>query len=128
MHAFHSSHSYFASSPFFLFSLFIFSIFLCSLLIWFFYVSCYSSFFFTVHGYDLCILPIVIKFTILPLNHFWLVMGVLHGLPTGLLATQQPPLPCAGCATLHSQKKVILFCFLASRGILIQIKARFLSY
>ena len=74
------------------------------------------------------ILPAVMRFTILPLNHFWPVVGVLPRLPIGLLATQPPPLPFAGRVTLHSQKKVVLFCFLASRGIPIRIRVGLLSY
>ena len=60
-------------------------------------------------------LSVVTRFTILPLNYFWPIVGVLLGLPTSLLAVQPPPLPCVVCAMLPSQTKVVLFCFLASR-------------
>ena len=42
---------------------------------------------FTVHSWDIFILLVVIRFTVLPLNYFWLGVGVLPGPPTGLLAT-----------------------------------------
>ena len=44
-------------------------------------------------------------------------MGVLPWPPIGLLAAQPPPLPYAGCAMLHSQKKGILFYLFALRSI-----------
>ena len=103
------------------FFVFYFSIFLCFLLfLLVFFLLCTAEAFF--------ILPTVMRFTILPLNHFWPVVSVLPRLPIGLLATQPPPLSCAGHVTLHSQIKVVLFCFLASRGILIRIRVGLLSY
>ena len=86
VHAFHSSHSCFTSSQLSYFqclssqfSLFPTSLFLC--------VFSYSSLLlFTVHDQDLFILPAMIIFTILPLNYFSPVVGVLPRLPIGLLA------------------------------------------
>ena len=53
---------------------------------------------FTIHNYCL-----------LPLNCFWLVVGILPRLPTGLPIAQPLPLHCVGCATPHSQTKNGLF-------------------
>ena len=55
-------------------------------------------------------------------------MGVLPKLPIDMLAAQPPPLPYVGRTALHSQTKVVLFYFLASLGILILVRAEFLSY
>ena len=112
---------------------FLFVYLLCFLCFLFLYLSmfpvippCFFFLFCTTEAFF--ILPTVMRFTILPLNHFWPVVGVLPRLPIGLLATQPPPLSCAGHVTLHSQIKVVLFCFLASRGILIRIRVGLLSY
>ena len=48
---------------------------------------------------------------LLPLNHFWPIVGVLPRLHIGLLVAQPLPLHCVGCATPYSQTKVVLFCF-----------------
>ena len=115
------SHFTFYSLIFFLFVYLPF--FLCYLSI-FFYVSCYSSFLlFTVHGKGFFILLAMIRFTVLPLNYFWPIVGVHPGLPTGLLAAQPPPLPCTSCAIFHSQTKGVLFYFLVFRRIPIQLRA-----
>ena len=57
-------------------------------------------------------------------------MGVLLELPTGLLAAQPPSLHYVGCATPHSQTKVVfLFLFfLLSLGIPIRIRVNPLPY
>ena len=97
---------------------------LFSISLFFFYVSCYSSFLlFTVHGKGFFILLAMIRFTVLPLNYFWPIVGVHPGLPTGLLAAQPPPLPCTSCAIFHSQTKGVLFYFLVFRRIPIQLRA-----
>ena len=115
------SHFTFYSLIFFLFVYLPF--FLCYLSI-FFYVSCYSSFLlFPMHGKGFFILLAMIRFTVLPLNYFWPIVGVHPGLPTGLLAAQPPPLPCTSCAIFHSQTKGVLFYFLVFRRIPIQLRA-----
>ena len=63
-----------------------------------------------------------------PFNCFWLVVGVLLGLPIGLPVAQPPPLYCVGCATPHSQTKVVFFCFLLSFGVSIRIRVNPLPY
>ena len=47
----------------------------------------------------------------LPLNYFWLVVGVFPGLPTGLLTAQPPPLHCVSHVMPHSRQKWFCFVF-----------------
>ena len=68
----------------------------------------------TMHSQGIFILPIMMGFTMLPLNYFCPGMGVLPKPPTGLSATQPSPLPCTGCAMFHSQIKEWCFVFLLS--------------
>ena len=67
-----------------------------------------------VHSQGPFILPIVMGFTILPLNYFCLGVGVLPKPPTGLSAIQPSPLPYAGRAMFYSQTKECFFVFLLS--------------
>ena len=69
---------------------------------------------FTVHSQGPFILPVVIGFTILPLNYFCLGIGVLPRPLIGLLVAQPSPLAFAGCATFHSRTKEFCFVFLLS--------------
>ena len=82
--------------------------------LWFFYVFflflCFSFLFFLphfpsvppllfVHSYPFLYLLPWWDLPFLPLNCFWLIIGVLPGLPTGLLASQ--PLPLLRVCWLH---------------------------
>ena len=68
------------------------------------------SLFTTIAFYNACCDKI---FPFLPLNHFWLIVGILPRLLIGLLAIQTPPLHYVGCTMPHSQTKVVLFCLLS---------------
>ena len=97
-----------------LFSLFCFLSFYLSLLFLFLFiifaiVPLPFSLFTTIAFYNACCDKI---FPFLPLNHFWLIVGILPRLLTGLLAIQTPPLHYVGCTMPHSQTKVVLFCLL----------------
>ena len=125
---YHSSRSCF--SHFTLYSL-IFSLFVYPLSVFFVFFLCFLPFLLLAVYYTR-LRPFYIayhdKIYHFTPNHFWPIVGVLPGLPTSLLAAQPPPLPCASRDTLHSQTKVVLFCFLASRGIPIPIRVGLLSY
>ena len=69
---------------------------------------------FTVHSQGPFILPVVIGFTILPLNYFCLGIGVLPRPLIGLSVAQPSPLAFAGCVTFHSRTKEFCFVFLLS--------------
>ena len=54
-------------------------------------------------------------FIVLPFNYFWLGVGVLPRLSTGLSTTQPAPLPYVGCTMSQFQTKgvfVLLSCLL----------------
>ena len=69
---------------------------------------------FTVHNQGFYILSAVIRFTILPLNCFWPVMGVLPWPPIGLLAAQPSPLPVLVVPLPFPNKRNFCFIFLLS--------------
>ena len=62
--------------------------------------------FFTIHNY--CILYCLSwqDLPFLPLNRFWLVVGILPRLPTSLPAAQPLPIHCIGYTTPYSQTKM----------------------
>ena len=126
------------SHPYFLTSLFILFVFLCFPFSFPFPYSLYFSLFFVVLScyfshlflFIACLSPpllctakpffillAMISFIFLPLNYFWPGMGVLLGPPTGLLAAQPAPLPCAGWWWLRHvpfPNKRVLFLFSCS--------------
>ena len=69
---------------------------------------------FTVHNQGFYILSAVIRFTILPFNCFWPVMGVLPWPPIGLLAAQPSPLPVLVVPLPSPNKRNFCFIFLLS--------------
>ena len=70
--------------------------------------------FFTIHGYGLLYCLSLQDLPFLPLNRFWLIVGVLPRLPTGLLAAQPLPLHCVGYTTPYSEtKKVFVLSFIS---------------
>ena len=101
-------------SFFFFFFFFFFCFFSFSLFLTYFSLLSLVLALFPVHSQGLYILPIVMGFTVLPLNYFCLGVGVLPKPPTGLSAIQPSPLPYAGHATFHSQTKECCFVFLLS--------------
>ena len=127
MHALlHFCFSHF-TSYFLIFFLFVYPLCFSLLSISLFFL-CFLLFFLVLplllimHNQGLFILLAMIRFTILPLNCFQPIVGVLPRSPTGLLAAQPPPLPCAGCAMFHFQTKGVLFYLLVFRSIPIQIR------
>ena len=99
---------------FFFFFFFFFCFFSFSLFLTYFSLLSLVLALFPVHSQGPYILPIVMGFTVLPLNYFCLGVGVLPKPPTGLSAIQPSPLPYAGHATFHSQTKECCFVFLLS--------------
>ena len=91
-----------------------FFFFLVSMLSFFFLIFCllsYLLFFvlslmlaspFTVQSQGFFILPVVMGFTVLPLNYFCPSVGGFPRPPTDLSTTQPSPLPFAGHTTFHS--------------------------
>ena len=70
--------------------------------------------FFTNHNYSILYYLPWQNLPFLPFNHFWLILGVLLRLTTGLPSGHPPPPPLhsVGCTTPHFQKKIVLFCLL----------------
>ena len=96
-------------------------VFLCVLSFSLFFLFSFStspSVLSTVHSYPFLYHLLLWDLPFLPLNCFWLLMGILPRLPTSLLAAQYHCSECVGCTTLHSQTKLLVlfltslyFCF-----------------
>ena len=106
------------------------SISLLAFLIFFLFLSffCVPSLLSAMHIYGHLYYLLWQDLPFLPYKYFWLVVGVLPGLLTGLPAAQPPPLHCVGHAMPHSQTKVVFVLFSTSFCISIWIRVRFLSY
>ena len=70
---------------------------------------------FTVHNYYLYTIGHGRIYHFLPFNHFWLAVGALPRLHTGLSTAQPLPLHCIGYTMSHSQTKMT--CLVSYRSL-----------